>query len=58
MTAMCFLSSSLENIFSTKLLVVVNTVLNERTSADFLYDSLFLMFLKGLPTSLHAVFKG
>ena len=57
MTATYFLNSILENIFSTKLSVLVNVVLNERTSADFLYDSLFLMFLKGLSTSLHAVFQ-
>lgn len=57
MTVTNFLTSSLENIFSTKLPGLVNAVLNERTSVDFLYDSLFLMFLKGLSASLHAVFR-
>lgn len=57
-TAICFLSISLENIFSTKLPVLVNSVLNQRTSVGFLYGSLILIFLKGLFTSLHVLVKG
>lgn len=39
-TATYFLGSNLENIFSTRLPIVVNVVLNGRTSIEFLHDSL------------------
>lgn len=55
-----YLMSSLDIFFffSTRLPILVNVVFNERTLVGFLRDGFFLMFLKGLPASLHAVFKG
>lgn len=48
MTAIYFLSISIQNIFSTKLPVLFNAGLNQRTSVGFLYASLLSIFLEGL----------